>query len=342
MRRPSLSLTALPLSALLLSGCTQPAESGGGEEGELGSASVQNQLSIVTGGTAGVYYPIGGALGTIIGDNLEGQAASVEATGASVENIRLLDSGSGHLAFVQGDAADQAATGRGDFEGAPVQTYSLAVLYPNVFHAVTLDSIAERKGFECFSDVVGSRYSVGDVGSGNEATTMQVFESLEIAASDVEIDQLGYAETASALQNDQLDAGSWVVGEGHAGITELGTTDDVHLIPMCDEERTTVLDGYGGYTEHVIEAGTYPGVDEDVSTIAVWNALVVTGEFNEDQAYEITSAMFEHIDQIVDVYAPGEEYLVPETIVNSPVPVHPGALRFYEEQGVEVPEELRP
>ncbi|MDE3720600.1 TAXI family TRAP transporter solute-binding subunit [Nocardiopsis sp. N85] len=342
MRRALPSLAALSTGVLLLTACTQPAESGGDEEVEIGSGPVQNQLSIATGGTAGVYYPIGGALSGIIGDNIEGQSGSVEATGASVENIRLLGSGTAHMAIVQGDAADQAATGTADFEGAPVETYSLAVLYPNVFHAVTLDPIAESKGFECFSDVVESRYSVGDVGSGNEATTNQVFASLEIAGDQIEIDQLGYAETASALQNGQLDAGSWVVGEGHAGITELGTTDDLHLIPLCDDERSAVVNGYGGYTEHTIAAGTYPGVDEDVPTIAVWNALVVSGGFNEDQAYEITKAMFENIDAVLDVYAPAEEYLVAETILNSPVPVHPGALRYYEEQGIEIPEELRP
>ncbi|WP_285729969.1 TAXI family TRAP transporter solute-binding subunit [Nocardiopsis sp. ATB16-24] len=342
MRRATLSLAAIPLSALLLAGCAQPAESGDDKEIAIGGGPVQNRLSIVTGGTAGVYYPIGGALSTIIGDNLEGQTGSVEATGASVENLRLLGRGDGHLAIVQGDAADQAATGMADFEGSPIQTYSLAVLYPNVLHTVTLASIAEDKGFECFSDVVGSRYSIGDIGSGNEATTKQVFESLEIATADVEVDQLGYAETASALQNNQLDAGSWVVGEGHAGITELGTTDDIHIIPLCEEERAAVVNGYGGYTEHIIKGGTYPGVDEDVPTIAVWNSLVVAGEFNEDQAYDITSAMFEHMDQIIDVYAPGEEYLVPETILNSPVPVHPGAVRFYEEQGVRLPQELLP
>ncbi|MEE2036443.1 TAXI family TRAP transporter solute-binding subunit [Nocardiopsis sp. CT-R113] len=341
MRRSMLSLAALPAGALLLAGCAQPAESGD-EAVALGAGPVHERLSIVTGGTAGVYYPIGGALSTIIGDNVDGQTGSVEATGASVENIRLLGSGEGHLGIVQGDAADQAAQGSADFEGDPVQTYSLAVLYPNVFHAVTLASIAQAKGFECFGDVIGNRYSVGDVGSGNEATTNQVFESLEIALTEIEIDQLGYAETASALQNNQLDAGSWVVGEGHAGITELGTTDDISIIPLCDDERSAVVNGYGGYTEHVIEGGTYPGVDEDVETIAVWNALVVSGEFNEQQAYDITSAMFENIHQVLNVYAPGEEYLVPETIVNSPVPVHPGAVRFYEEQGVEIPEDLLP
>lgn len=342
MRRALPALAALTAGVLLTTGCTQPAQSGGAEDVGLGEGEVQNKLSIVTGGTSGVYYPIGGALSGIIGDNLEGQTGSVEATGASVENIRLIGSGSAHLAIVQGDAADQAFTGTADFEGAIVETYSLAVLYPNVFHAVTLSSIAESKGLECFSDVIGTRYSVGDIGSGNEATTRQVFESLEIAETEIEIDQLGYAETATALQNNQLDAGSWVVGEGHSGITELATTEDVSLIEICEDERAIITSGYGGYTEHVIAGGTYPGIDDDVSTIAVWNALVVSGSFNEEQAYEITKALHENIEQVVSVYAPGERYLVPESIANSPVPVHPGALRYYEEIGVEVPEDVRP
>jgi TRAP transporter TAXI family solute receptor len=342
MRRPKSALAALPLSVLMLASCGQPPEEGAGEEVELGGGPVQNQLNIATGGSTGVYYPIGGALGTIIEEHIDGQAGTAETTGASVENIRLIGGGEAHMGIVQGDAADQAFTGMADFEGAPVETYALAVLYPNVFHAVTLQSTAESRGLECFSDVVGTRYSVGDVGSGNEATTNQVFESLEIAQDEVELDQLGYAETATALANGQLDAGSWVVGQGHAGIMELATTEDIHIIEMCDEERDAIVSGYGGYTEHTIPGGTYPDVDEDVQTIAVWNALVVSGEFNEDQAYEITSTMYEHIDQIVSVYAPGEEYMVPETIVNSPVPVHPGAVRFYEEQGVEIPEDLLP
>ena len=344
MRRPTLALAALPLSVLMLASCGQPPEEGTEDGGgtELGAGPVQNQLNIATGGSTGVYFPIGGALGTIIEENIDGQAGTAETTGASVENIRLIGGGEAHMGIVQGDAADQAFTGTADFEGAPVETYSLAVLYPNVFHAVTLQSTAESEGLECFSDVVGTRYSVGDVGSGNEATTNQVFQSLEIAQDEVELDQLGYAETAAALSNGQLDAGSWVVGQGHAGITELATTEDIHIIEMCEEERSAIVSGYGGYTEHTIPGGTYPDVDEDVETIAVWNALVVSGDFNEDQAYEITSAMYENIDQIVSVYGPGEEYLVPETIANSPVPVHPGAVRFYEEQGIEIPEDLQP
>lgn len=337
-RRTAYPLIPLTALALVVAGCSQPGEAGGdGEEMER-----QASLTIVTGGTAGVYYPIGGALRQIIGDEVEDSSASVEATGASVENIRLIGSGDAQLAITQGDAADQAFNAMADFEEGEVPTYTLAVLYPNVYHTVTLASIQDRLGLECFSDVAGHRYSVGDVGSGNEATTHQVFESLGLdPEEDIDRRQLGYAETQNGLTSGGVDAGSWVVGQGHGGINELAATDDIALVPMCEDEVEAITAGYGGYTEHVIPSGTYPGVDEDITTIAVWNALVVDANFNEEQAYELTKAMFENVDVINGVYAPGEEYLVPETIENAPVPVHPGAVRYYEEVGVEVPEDLR-
>jgi len=337
MRRSTV-LASATLVALAAAACSQPAESGGGD-GEDPRAS---SLTIVTGGTSGVYYPIGGALRQVIGQSLEGTTASVEATGASVENIRLIGNGSADLAITQGDAADQAYNAMSDFEGTEVRTNTIAVLYPNVFHTVTLASVKNRLGLDCFGDVQGHRYSVGDLGSGNESTTNQVFDSLGLdVASDIDRRQLGYAETANALSSGALDAGSWVVGQGHGGISELAATDDVALVPMCEDEVESITGGYGGYTEHVIPAGTYPGVEEDVTTIAVWNALVVPETFNEDQAYELTKAIFENSDAVVGVYAPAQEYLVPENAANAPVPLHPGAVRYYEEVGVEVPDELK-
>lgn len=328
--------TALAGVALILAGCSQPGDSSSDEDLERLSS-----LTIVTGGTSGVYYPIGGALRGVIGDHVEDTSASVEATGASVENIRLLGSGSAELAITQGDAADQAFNGMAEFEGDETRTSTLAVLYPNVYHTVTLASIRDDLGLECFGDLEGTRYSVGDVGSGNEATTNQVFESMGLdVSSDIDRRQLGYAETANALTSGGLDAGSWVVGQGHGGISELAATDDIALVPMCEDEIAAITDGYGGYTEHTIPGGTYPGVDEDVATIAVWNALVVPENFNEDQAYELTKAVFENVDAITAVYAPAEEYLTPENVEFAPVPLHPGAVRYLEEVGVDVPEDL--
>ncbi|GAA2098553.1 MULTISPECIES: TAXI family TRAP transporter solute-binding subunit [Brevibacterium] len=331
---------ALALTAavgLVVSGC-QPADAGGdGEEMDRISS-----MSIATGGTSGVYYPIGGALSGVIADNLEGTSASVEATGASVENLRLIDSGSADIAIAQGDSVDQAYNATGDFDDEePITTRALAVLYPNVYHTVTLSSIQDRLGLECFADLEGHRYSVGDVGSGNETTTNQVFESLGLdVTSDIDRSQLGYAETSNALTSGGLDAGSWVVGEGHSGINELAATDDVSLVPMCDDEITQILDGAGGYTEHTIPGGTYTGVDEDVQTIATWNVLVVPEGFNEDQAYELTQAVFDNLDQLSEVYAPLEDYITPENMEHSPVPFHAGSMRYFEEAGIEVPADL--
>lgn len=333
--------TAAALTAglgLVLASCSQPGAGPGTDEEDERAAS----LTIVTGGTAGVYYPIGGALRGVIAEHVEGTNASVESTGASVENIRLIGSGSADLAITQGDAADQAYNGQADFEDGEVRTNAIAVLYPNVFHTVTLASIRDDLGLECFSDVEGRRYSVGDIGSGNEATTNQVFESLGLdVTSDIDRRQLGYAETSNALTSGGLDAGSWVVGQGHGGISELAATADIALVPMCDDEVGSITEGYGGYTAHTIPGGTYPGVDEDTQTIAVWNALVVPETFNEEQAYELTRAIFENTDAIVGVYAPAEEYLTPDNALNAPVPLHPGAVRYYEESGVEIPDDLQ-
>lgn len=335
-RRTALTLVPISVAALAIAACSQPATESTGETDRLPS------VTIVTGGTSGLYYPIGGALQQIIGNEVAETDASVESTGASVENIRLIGSGAAHLAITQGDAADQAFNGLADFDDEEIRTNTLAVLYPNVYHTVTLASIIDRLELECFGDVVGHRYSVGDIGSGNEATTNQVFESLGLdPASDIDRRQLGYAETQNALTSGGLDAGSWVVGEGHGGITELAATDDVALVPMCPDEVEAITSGYGGYTEHVIAGGTYPDVDEDITTIAVWNAVVVPEGLDEEQAYDITKAIFDHSQVVIDQYAAAEEYLVPESALNAPVPIHPGAVRYYEEIGVELPDELK-
>lgn len=337
-RRTTITLSAAAAMAVVVSSCGQPADGGNGEDEQERLSS----LSIVTGGTSGVFYPIGGTLSGIIDDSVEDTNASVEATGASVENLRLIDSGSADLAITQGDSAEQAFNGETDFDGEPVETNTIAVLYPNVYHTVTLESIQNSLGLECFRDLEGHRFSVGDVGSGNETSTNQIFESLDMdVVEDIDRSQLGYAETANALTSGGLDAGSWMVGQGHGGINELAATDDIAIVPMCEDELEAIIDGAGGYTEHTIPAGTYTGVDEDIDTFAVWNILVVPTSFNEDQAYELTEAIFENASALAGAYEPLEEYMTIENVENSPVPIHPGAVRYFEENGIDIPDELR-
>ncbi|ASU85110.1 C4-dicarboxylate ABC transporter substrate-binding protein [Nocardiopsis gilva YIM 90087] len=323
-------MTALPLSLILLTSCTQPAERGSFES-----------LSIASGTTGGVYYPIAGAISQIVGSEIEGVGATPEATAASVENLRLLGAGASELAVVQGDSAYQADSGEGEFAEKPVENRALLVLYPNVYHNVSLRSIDDRLDLDCFSDVKGHRFSVGAPGSGNELTTSLVFADLGMDFDDIDVQRYAYAETARALREGQLDAGSWVVGEGHGSLRELEATDPLHLIPLCGDEVDAVVEDHPFYTSHIIEGGTYSTVSDDVRTVAVWNILTVRPEFPDKLAYRMVKAVYENADAVNRVYQPGTEYLVPESLRKSPVPLHPGALRYAEEAGVDIPLKLR-
>ncbi|MDP3891792.1 TAXI family TRAP transporter solute-binding subunit [Nocardioides sp.] len=332
MRRTRLgALIALPLTATLVAACSQPA--GSSDSGE---------LSIATGSTSGVYYPIGGAIAEIVNSEVDETSSSAEATGASVENLRMIDSGQADLAIVQADAAFQSVNAEGPFADEPVEARVLAVLYPNVYHSVSLQSIHKKKGLDCFSDVEGSRFSVGPPGSGNELATDLVFESLGLSFEDIKVQRLAYAETATALRDGKLDAGSWVVGAGHGSLRELEATDPLHLIPLCDDEQQRITEEHPFYIPHTIPGGTYASVPDDVDTLALWNVLVVGPDFPEEKAYEITQALYDNVDRVASVYQPITETLSVDTLVGeSPIPLHPGAVRYAEEQGTDVPAELR-
>ncbi|WP_205325438.1 TAXI family TRAP transporter solute-binding subunit [Glycomyces sp. YM15] len=321
--------------AVALAGCSQPAESDAAAEHEISS------LSIATGTTSGVYYPVGGAMAEIISDHVDGVTATAEATGGSLENLRLLESGDSEVAIAQGDVVYQAVNGEGAFD-APIDLRVLMVLYPNVYHGVSLQSIDESLGLDCFADIEGTRFSVGAPGSGNEVATDLVFDALGMSFDDVDVQRYAYAETAEALRADQIDAGSWVVGEGHGSLRELEATAPIHLIPMCPDEVDAVTEQYPFYTPHTIAGGTYASVPDDVDTIALWNVLVVDADFPDDLAYELVEAMYGQVAMIDQVYEPGAPYFVPDSFANSPVPLHPGAVRYIEEQGLAVPDHLQP
>ncbi|WP_166349411.1 TAXI family TRAP transporter solute-binding subunit [Phytoactinopolyspora limicola] len=335
-RTRTTALTAVTCAAMAAAaGCSQPADRGGDDE--------PSSLSIATGTTSGIYYPVGGAMAEIIDRNADGLSASAEATGASVENLRLLGSGESDLAISQGDVVYQAFHGEGEFEDESIETQTLMVLYPNVYHAVSLASIHDRLDLACFSDVAGHRFSVGAPGSGNELATNLVFDALGMSPdSDISRQRYAYAETARALREGQVDAGSWVVGEGHGSLGELEATDPIHLIPICDDELSQVTDRHPFYTPHTIAGGTYATVDDDVSTIALWNVVAVPPDMSEERGYELATVLYDNVESINQVYAGGADYLVLETLEHSPVPLHPGVIRYAEEQGVEIPDELRP
>lgn len=301
-----------------------------------------NWISVATGTTGGVYYPVGGALAEIWNRHVPRVDASVEATGASVENLRLINRGESEVAIVQGDVVYDAFYGRDRFEGAPIKTQVLMVLYPNVYHAVSLKSIHNRVGLNNFKDVAGHRFSVGAPGSGNEHATNLVFEALGMSFADIGVQRFAYNETSRALRENQLEAGSWVVGVGHASLQELDATHPIHLIPIADDELEAVVSTYPFYTPFTIEGGTYNTVSHDVETIALWNVVVVDESFPEELGYQLAKTAFENVDFLATAYAPGAPFITLENLVNSPVPLHPGVIRYAEEKGVSIPDHLRP
>ena len=297
-------------------------------------ARAQDRLSIATGGTGGVYYPYGGALASLISEYVEDVDVTAEVTSASVDNMLLVDSRDADLAFVLGDTAFDAVQGNDPFEEAiPAQT--LVTLYNNYTHVVTTDDA----GIETLADLSGKRVSTGAAGSGTEVIADRLLEAAGLNPDeDIQREQLGAAESAAAIKDGNLDAYFWSGGLPTASVTDLGATPNVGLKLLPNDEFAAALqEEYGAfYGVAPIPAGTYPGQDEELSVVVVPNVLVVHEEFDEELAYDIVKAMFDHQADLVAAHPAAADLTLENAVKNSPLAYHPGALRYFQEQGVSV------
>ncbi|MCP1170369.1 TAXI family TRAP transporter solute-binding subunit [Limimaricola litoreus] len=304
-----------------------------------GSAAAQSQLSIATGGTGGVYYPMGGGLAEVINNHVEGMSATAEVTGASVENMGLIATGDADLAIGLADTVQQAYSGTGRFEGQELPMIrAVGSLYANMVQIVT----AADSGISSIDDLAGKRVSVGAPGSGTEVNAMTLLEANGMSFDDFEAQRLNFNETADALANGDIDAGFWSVGAPTSSILNLATTQDVRMISLTEEQVTAAAEADPTFAALSLAGGTYEGVDEDVATIGVPNVLVVSSETDEETVYQITKAMYENIADLQAVHPAANETTVEFTMDATPVPLHPGALRYFEEAGAEIPDDLRP
>ncbi|ETX14802.1 immunogenic protein [Roseivivax halodurans JCM 10272] len=303
-----------------------------------GPAVAQSQLSIATGGTGGVYYPMGGGLAEVINSHVEGVSATAEVTGASVENMGLIATGDADLAIALADTVQQAYAGTGRFEGQQLpMTRAVASLYANMVQIVT----PAGSDIESVSDLAGKTVSVGAPGSGTEVNAQTLLEANGMSFDDFTAQRLNFNETADALANGDIDAGFWSVGAPTSSIMNLATTQDVRILSLTEEEVAAAQEADPTFTTLSLAGGTYDGVDEDVTTIGVPNVLVVSSETDADLVYEITRAMFENIDEMRAVHPAAEETTVDFTMSATPVPLHEGAIRYFEEAGAEIPDDLR-
>ncbi|MDO7557297.1 MAG: TAXI family TRAP transporter solute-binding subunit [Loktanella sp.] len=302
-------------------------------------AFAQEQLSIATGGTGGVYYPMGGGLAEIINNHIDGYAATAEVTGASVENMGLIATGDADVALALADTVQQAYTGTGKFEGQQLpMVRSIGIAYANMVQIVAL----EGSGITSLQDMVGKRISIGAPGSGTEVNAEQILSANGISYDDIDEQRLNFNETADALANGDIDAGFWSVGAPTSSILNLATTNNIVIIALSDEELAAADAANPVFATTTLAGGTYVGVDDDVKVIGVPNVLVVSSDMSDDLAYAITSAMFENIAELQAVHPAANETTVELALTASPIPLHPGAIRYFEETGATIPDALRP
>ncbi|QUJ78215.1 TAXI family TRAP transporter solute-binding subunit [Sulfitobacter albidus] len=301
-------------------------------------ALAQEQLSIATGGTGGTYYPVGGGLAEVFNNHVEGYSATAEVTGASVENMGLIATGDADLAIALADTVAQAYTGTGKFEGQQLEMVrGLASLYANMVHIVALKS----SGITTLEDLRGKRVSIGAPGSGTEVNTGAILEANGITYDDIDEQRLNFNETADALANGDIDAGFWSVGAPTSSILNLATTQDIVIIELTQAELDAAMAADETFAVTTLPGGSYTGIDADIAVLGIPNVLTVSSEMSDDLAYALTKAMFENIADVQAVHPAANETTIEFTMSATPVPLHAGALRYYDEVGATVPDDLR-
>ena len=293
------------------------------------------RLSIATGSAGGVYYPIGWGMANILSKYIPYVEATAEVTTASVDNCLLVGRGKADLAFVMADTAWDAYQGRAQFkEKIPLRT--LAVLYPNNMHVVAV----EGKGIEKVSDLKGKRVSTGAPGSGTEIMALRVIEAFGLDPNkDMTRDKLSVSESAGALKDGKIGAFFWVGGIPTAAVTDLGATPGVKMKLLNSADAVPKMrEKYGPlYVKGVIPAKTYPGQNMEVPIAVVWNLLVCNENMKENVAFDIVRTLFDHKPELILSHSDAKYISVePQAAGGSPIPFHPGAVRYFTEKGLKI------
>lgn len=318
-------------AAVTLAGSVFLAGCGGGEEtstegesGGSGGAENPEFLSILTGGTTGTYYPLGGAMATII-ENETGIDTTAESSQASAANMTALADGGAQIAFVQTDTAFYAAEGSNMFEGEKIDTVSaIGALYPETIQLVT----TEGSGIQSFDDLAGKSISVGAPGSGTYINAEQLLEIHGMTMDDIEAQNLDFGESQESLQAGQIDAAFITAGTPTGAVESLSATSDVVIVPVADDKAAELIEKYPYYAKDTVPSGTY-GLTEDVPTVSVLAMLVVQNDLSEDLVYDITKAIYENTDQIQHAKA---EFIKAETALEGiGIDIHPGAQKYFDE-----------
>lgn len=311
-------------------------------------ASDGANLIITTASTGGTYYPVGVALSTLTNiklansNNIQMNAISSAGSG---ENIQLLKNKEADLAILQGLFGAMAWQGLGIYDGAPEQDMrAITMLWENVEHFVVDSEYATTGNIDDLNNVKGESFSIGRRGSGTEVSGLTILGELGFnAEEDFSFERVGYAESASALQDGRIAGMNTPAGPPVSAVTQAFAamgSDAVTVLEFTDEQIEQVNTSFSVWSRYTIPAGTYPGVEQDINTIAQPNFLAVHPDLDEETVYQITKNIYENLDFLVNIHQATGAMSLDRAIVGLPVPLHPGAARYYEEMGLEIPENL--
>jgi TRAP transporter TAXI family solute receptor len=299
------------------------------------AVSAQN-LSIATGGTGGVYYPMGGGMASVLSKHVPGMQATAEVTGGSVDNLKLVGSGQPYIGFTMSDAAQDAFKGEDKFKSKKVPVRTIAVLYPNRMHLVTI----EGRNIAKLADLKGKHVSTGSPGSATEVMAFRILEAAGLDKDkDVKRERLSVAESVNAIKDNKIDAFFWVGGLPTAAVTDLANTPGTKIKMIDHAEVVPIMNKkYGNiYLTDTIPKTMYSGMAADNKQATVMNILVANENMDDKTAYNIAKTIFERRDELIAVHKEAENFkLENQKTAATPVPFHPGAAKYYAEKGIKL------
>jgi len=302
----------------------------------LSATALAQNISIGTGGTGGVYYPMGGGIASVLSKHVPGMQATAEVTGGSVDNLKLIATGKPYVGFSMTDAAQDAFKGEDKFKGTKVPLRTLMILYPNRMHVVSV----EGTGITKIADLKGKRVSTGSPGSATEVMAFRVIEAAGLDKDkDMRRERLGVAESVNAMKDRKIDAFFWVGGLPTAAVTDLANTPGTKIKMIDHAELVAAMNAKWGnlYVQDAIPKDTYKGMDADNKQATVMNILVAHENMDEKTAYNIVKAIFDKRDDVIAVHKEAVNIkLENQKASATPVPFHPGALKYFAEKGVKV------
>lgn len=313
--------------ALALTACETPDDNGNGEE------ITGGDLTLATGSTGGTYFPLGGEIANLWteDEDMEEVSVSTQATGASVDNMYLLDSGENELVMAVNGTAQQAVAGDGDFADEPLENPDDVRALGNVYPEVMQVSTTEEAGIDSIEDLDGARVEIGPPGSATEGLAQQILEAYDVEPS--ETFDSAFGDAATNLGDGQVDAAFGVLGVPDASLTEVATTNDLEMLDIEGDALDEVLDADASLIEHEIPADSYEGQDEPNNTVTNWATLYGPSSLSDDLAYDLVSTMYGQGDDLEHEVA-GEIQLDTALDGLGDVELHPGAENYYDEEGV--------